>query len=88
MSSFVQQPDGTGTIAFHGPRRRVESADRFAPQRLLLQNTQIKKTINKALRTRFSISQCRDWPSYNFTTRSTASRHCSPRTWKTRTPWK
>jgi hypothetical protein len=47
-SSFVQQQDGTGSIAFHVTGTTANPQTDLA-ERLLLQNTQIKNVINKAL---------------------------------------
>ncbi len=47
-SSFVQQPDGTGTIAFH-VTGTTSDPQTDLPTRLLMQNLQIKNVINKAL---------------------------------------
>jgi hypothetical protein len=46
--SFVQGPDGTGSIAFHVTGTTSNPQTDLAT-RLLLQNTQIKNVINKAL---------------------------------------
>ncbi len=47
-ASFVQQQDGTGSIAFHVTGTTANPQTDLAT-RLLLQNTQIKNVINKAL---------------------------------------
>ncbi len=47
-ASFVQQPDGTGSIQFH-VSGTTSNPQTDLPQRLILQNTQIKNAINKAL---------------------------------------
>jgi len=47
-ASFVQQQDGTGSIAFHVTGTTANPQTNLA-ERLLLQNTQIKNVINKAL---------------------------------------
>jgi uncharacterized protein involved in outer membrane biogenesis len=46
--SFVQQPDGTGTIAFH-VSGTTSNPQTDLPQRLLMQNLQIKNVANKLL---------------------------------------
>ena len=46
--SFVQQPDGTGTIAFH-ISGTTSNPQTDLPQRLLMQNLQIKNVANKLL---------------------------------------
>jgi uncharacterized protein involved in outer membrane biogenesis len=48
QSSFVQQPDGTGTTAFH-VSGTTSNPQTDLPQRLLMQNTQIKNVLDKAL---------------------------------------
>ena len=47
-ASFVQQADGSGSIAFH-VSGTTSNPQTDLPTRLLLQNTQIKNVINKAL---------------------------------------
>jgi hypothetical protein len=47
-ASFVQQQDGTGSIAFHVTGTTANPQTDLA-ERLLMQNTQIKNVINKAL---------------------------------------
>jgi hypothetical protein len=47
-ASFVQQQDGTGSIAFHVTGTTADPQTDLA-ERLLMQNTQIKNAINKAL---------------------------------------
>ncbi len=47
-SSFVGQPDGTGSIAFQVTGTTSNPQTDLA-QRLLLQNTQVKKVLNKVL---------------------------------------
>ncbi|MCE0498580.1 MAG: AsmA-like C-terminal region-containing protein [Methylacidiphilales bacterium] len=46
--SFVAQPDGTGTIGFN-VTGTTSNPQTDLPQRLLMQNTQIKNVLNKAL---------------------------------------
>jgi len=47
-ASFVQQPDGTGSIAFHVTGTTANPQTNLA-ERLLLQNTKIQNVIDKAL---------------------------------------
>ena len=47
-ASFVQKQDGTGSIAFH-VSGTTSNPQTNLPERLLMQNTQIKNAINKAL---------------------------------------
>ncbi len=47
-ASFVQQPDGTGSIAFHVFGTTSDPQTNL-PERLLLQNTKIKNVLDKAL---------------------------------------
>jgi hypothetical protein len=47
-NSFVQQQDGTGSIAFQ-VTGTTSNPQTDLPTRLLMQNTQIKNALNKAL---------------------------------------